>query len=468
MSKLKVLFGLVVLIAISVTACKGLNDRSGDQSVVPQSDWTDSENLFPLLPDVKWSFPGLGELLNVYAMTWMDFEEGDFEILKVEGSFPNARYFSLSLHTADMRTETYRLRDDEIVADQGYINPFIPGNERLRGQKYTIYFVKEGVKVDPSLKNVLYVPSYFKDVAIVTRQYRADDDTPLDQVAKPYPVITALHKDMTPGIAPPATDLPNGAMDLLNFEAFEAAYDDHQAFQVNIGNPNSVDFLPYAGDALGPSKDNRYLMATLGGDFSKVAVIGIPKPPTYENTRYGGPFVGGKNVRYWSFCHAEGSMGMVNDCINDDRIKPNSDGSITLVIGPESIKSDVEKAGLTWLPWTRNRALYKPLMGLTLYRTNKTYKPERVGKKTMLVFRQVDADANWENSIYNRATRYFEMFKGMKPFDPRSDESAEVLLGDYGPRGFVLDVDTFRKVLERGDFNKAFGSNYNLTAATPY
>ncbi len=131
MSKLKVLFGLVVLIAISVTACKGLNDRSGDQSVVPQSDWTDSENLFPLLPDVKWSFPGLGELLNVYAMTWMDFEEGDFEILKVEGSFPNARYFSLSLHTADMRTETYRLRDDEIVADQGYINPFIPGNERL-------------------------------------------------------------------------------------------------------------------------------------------------------------------------------------------------------------------------------------------------------------------------------------------------------------------------------------------------
>jgi hypothetical protein len=194
-----------------------------------------------------------------------------------------------------------------------------------------------------------------------------------------------------------------------------------------------------------------------------VAVIGIPKAPTYENTRHGGPFVGGKNVRYWSFCHAEGRMGMVIDCVNDDRMKPNSDGSVTFVVGPESVKEAVENAGLTYLSWTRNRTLLKPFMTL-MYWNNKTYKPDRNEKKTMLIFRQVLADEDWEGAIRSHTKTYYDFMTpeyGVIPaFDPGMDERAEVVIGDAGPRGVVLDVDTFMSGLKKGDFNKAFDSHY--------
>lgn len=463
-ARTKKIFWLIVVMAISLFIYNGLREYFRDKSVIPQSSWTDSENLVPLL-NVKWAFPGLGEMLNVYGMTWLNLEEGDFDILKVEGIFPNCRYFSFSLHTHDMQAETFNLKDYQIIPDKGYVNPFVPGNKRLENQKYTLYIVKEGVKIDPSLKNVLYAPKHFTNATLATRQYRADDDTPLKRAAQPYPVITALHDDMTPGIAPSASGLPDGAANYLDFDKFEAAYDKHMAFQINNGNPDSIDFLPYGGDQLGPSKDNRYLMATLGGDFSKVAIVGMPKPPTYENTRYGGSFVGGKNVRYWSFCHAEGRMGMVNDCINDDRMKVNSDGSVTLVIGPRSIKDSVEKAGLTFLPWTRNRTIYKPFLSILLAE-NETYDPTKLEKKTLLAFRQVMADPSWDGAIISHAERYFDLFSAVEdPFEARMGERAEVVLGDAGPRGFVLDMDTFMSGLERGDFSKAFTSKYNSSSS---
>lgn len=456
-SKWKLVLGLSAVLVIGVLAFKGNSESIRDKSIVQQSSWTDSEHL--IVPGLKWIFPGLGEMLNVYAFTWLDMTGGDFDILKVQGTFPSCRYFSISVHTRDMKVATYSIKDYEIVPDDGQINPAVPGNPRLKGQKYTVYFVKEGVDVDPSLKNVRYVPAEFESVAITTRQYRADDDTSLSEVARPYPVVTALHKDMTPGIAPPSVGMDWSALNLMNFDEFEQSYDNHMAFQRANGNPNSVDFLTYSGAAMGPSKDNRYVLGMLGDDYSKVAVVGMAKAPTFENTRSGGAFVGGKNVRYWSFCHAEGRMGLVNACVNDDRMRLNSDGSVTLIIGPESIREAVEAAGLTYLPWTRNRTLYKPLMKL-VFANNKTYDSSRIEKKTLLAFRQVLADPSWDGAIISKAHKYFDIIDP-PPFDPTMDDRAEVFLGDAGPRGFVLSIDDFLIGLKKGDFSKAFSSSYS-------
>jgi hypothetical protein len=185
----------------------------------------------------------------------------------------------------------------------------------------------------------------------------------------------------------------------------------------------------------------------------------MAKAPTFENTRSGGAFVGGKNVRYWSFCHAEGRMGLVNACVNDDRMRLNSDGSVTLIIGPESIREAVEAAGLTYLPWTRNRTLYKPLMKL-VFANNKTYDSSRIEKKTLLAFRQVLADPSWDGAIISKAHKYFDIIDP-PPFDPTMDDRAEVFLGDAGPRGFVLSIDDFLIGLKKGDFSKAFSSSYS-------
>lgn len=462
LSKFKIAIGLMVLMAVAIFGYKGAHEVFQDKSVVPASAWRDSGSEFP---PVKWIFHGLGETLNVYGYTLLDLAQGDFDILKLEGMFPNSRYFGISLHTQDMKQESHNLIDHQIIPDEGYVNPFVVGNERKRGQKYSVYLVREGVKIDPSLRNVLVIPDYFTTVALATRQYRADDDTPLRKVARPYPIVTAFHEDMTRGIAPVSTRrIPLDVLNDIDFNEFEESYDRHHAFQVNNGRPNSIDFLPYGGDGMGPNNDNKYIIGTLGGDFAKVAVVGIAKAPTYEKTRHREPFTGGKNVRYWSFCHAEGRMGMVNHCVNDDRMKYNTDGSVTLIVGPKSIKAEVERAGLTWLPWTRSRTFLKPFMK-AMYGGNKTHLPERLEKKTMLVFRQVLADGDWSGSISNQVGTYYQFHEanGAFAFNPDMDERAEVMLGEAGPRGVVLDVETFRKGLKKGDFNKAFTSNYTYT-----
>lgn len=455
MSKLRLMAVLAGAAIVSVIAYEGTQEITRDKSVVPASTWKDSEHLFPA---TKYLFPAQGDMLNVYGLNVLDLEKGDFDILKVEGVFPKCRYFTVAMHRKSLTGEAFNFIDREIVPDEGHVNPFVVGNERLKDQRYTVYFVKQGVEVPPSLKNVRYIPTDFGQVVIGTRNYRADDDTPMAEVARPFPVVTALHKDMTPGIAPAAAGVPYDAMNYLDHDRYEAAYDRHMAFQRGHGNPNSVDFLYYGGDDQGANNDTRYLFGMLGDDFSNVAVVGIPKAPNHEMTRHGEAFEGGKNIRYWSFCHGEGRMGMVHDCVNDDRMKLNDDGSVTLVIGPESIRRSVEAAEINFLPWTRNRTLYKPVMWL-MYRGNRTYDPDRLAKKSTLLFRQILADPEWDGAILKKADRVFE-WSDASEFNPTDADKAEVMLGDYGPRGFVIDKDVFLEGLKRGDFSRAFSSHY--------
>jgi hypothetical protein len=170
-----------------------------------------------------------------------------------------------------------------------------------------------------------------------------------------------------------------------------------------------------------PNAYNNYIMASLPQKyFDKVAVFTL-YPPTFEDTYEGARLEGGKDVRYWSFCVGDWATSGTTDCIIDDEVVQNADGSATICIAPFFLKRTVEDAGLNYLRWGM---LAKPL----------------------LIHRHMMADESFEGSI----ARVPEI--GHPPAGAEKeyyDENMAVtFMGDYGPSGKIYTVSEFRDWLD--------------------
>ncbi|MBT8340899.1 MAG: hypothetical protein HKP58_06160, partial [Desulfatitalea sp.] len=109
------------------------------QGTFAQPPWTAFPGDFRFTP----AFPDTCSRYDIYVFKRVT---GDFDILKVTGQFPHARYFSFNLYDYFYATEFAALADIEIQPDTGHINPFDPDQRReAEDRSYTLYLVKEGV-----------------------------------------------------------------------------------------------------------------------------------------------------------------------------------------------------------------------------------------------------------------------------------------------------------------------------------
>src|SRR5262249_32273813 len=72
----------------------------------------------------------------------------------------------------------------------------------------------------------------------------------------------------------------------------------------------------------------------------------------------GGPLDLSKNVRYWSLC-LSGLSGETSSCLADSDAIIDTQGKVTVVIGPENLKDKVLSRGLNFIPRGR---LFLPIL----------------------------------------------------------------------------------------------------------
>lgn len=407
---------LVVLILLVI----GFLFKGGQMFIWGKDTWMAMPGDFRLTP----AFPDKASRYDLFVF---QPDSGDYDALKVTGQFPHARYFSYNLYDYREATDFDAVADKDIIPDKGSANPFKTGGSRQdTNRSYTLWLVEEGKPVPKGAVNVMTYPPNIEKVTLMTRVYRPDKG--MDSLGGvPYPKITPVKLDGSHGAMP---DI--GA----NIKELRAKLD---MFLMNSDLLATWDVLKaYTGDkiiffrisdaGLFPNAHNEYVFSPLEDKTTtKVAVIRLKKTPTYEETYDGQSFKGDKEVRYWSFCI--GGMGETGtpDCLCDDQVQKNPDGSVTLVIAPFYMKKTIEDAGLNYMRWG---LVYKPIV----------------------IYRHMMARDSFDGRIGRVVPIGRPPSEENRNPDFLKNHEAGAWMGDYTPQGRIYTEDEFRKRLAEGEF----------------
>ena len=385
--------------------------EDSSRAVFPDDAWRAFEGDKPWIP----AFP---DKASRYDSLVFKNDTGDFSALKITGEFPYARYFGLNVYDFDDATDIAAMADFEIIPDEGSTNPFVPGADRQsESRRYTVYIVKQGEDRPEGAKNVIVLPEGIKHPSIFTRVYRPDRG--IDSLGGVgLPRVEVLRADLTPGVLPSYgiqqdQILPKAKMFIMN-EDLGKTWEITKQF-----SGNRVVFHRVSDASLFPNAHNEYIVAPLPQDYAnKVAIIRLENVPTFEHTYEGGAIKGGTQVRYWSFC--TGGLGTTRtvECLNDDQIKVNHDGSAVIAIAPFFLKHKIDSLGWNHMRWG---ALLKPI----------------------ILHRHMLADPSFDERIGNvspigRPPRQEDRHQGY--FD---SHAAKQSMKSYGPTGEILTIRQF-------------------------
>ena len=346
----------------------------------------------------------------------------DFDILKLTGEFPHARYFSFNIYDISEGLSVVAMLDSDIEPDEGSVNPYRVGVDRdASNRSFTIWVVKEGIAAPAGSNNVIEIPANIENVCLMTRAYRADEGLDSYGGTTP-PAIEALKADLTSGESPESMLLHLDEILSVFIDGFlnESVSEFWNNSQMLYGDDIVFHRFGLLG-GLFPTAHNQYMMAPITQNYAnKVAVLTF-LPPTFEDTYTGGDMEGGKDVRYWSVCLGDwGTTGTTN-CIVDDEAVKNPDGSVTICIAPLYMKGIIENAGLNYMRWG---AILKPL----------------------LIHRHMLADESFAGAIGNVPEIGHPPVEGMQEY---YDENMAVnFIGDYCPTGKVYTILEFKNWLK--------------------
>lgn len=409
-------YGFIVVMLFVI----GFLIREGRLLVRGESPWMAMPGNFRLTP----AFPDTASRYDLFVF---QPGTGDFDALKVTGKFPYARYFSFNLYDYQAATDFDAMADKDIVPDKGAVNPFRADvNRQDSNRSYTIWLIKEGIPFPDEAVNVMTYPANIEKVVLMTRVYRPDEgkDT-LGGV--PHPEVTPVRMDgsgaVLPVVGADIEDLRNKLDLFLMNSDLIATWD---ILKVYTGE--NILFFRVSDAGLFPNAHNEYIISPLEErTSSKVAVITLKKTPTFEDTYTGKPFEGGKDVRYWSFCI--GGLGETGtpDCLCDDQVRPNKDGSVTIVIAPFYLKKEIEEAGLNYMRWG---LVYKPI----------------------IIHRHMMARDNFQGRIGNVVAIGRPPAEENRNRQYLKTHEAGNWMGDYTPTGRMYTQEEFKNHLAAGEF----------------
>jgi len=406
-----------VFILVLLIFCIGPAHAAVVQNPWGGSPWTAFPGNIPLIP----SFPDTYSRYDTFVFKQ---NTGDFDYLKITGEFPHSRYFSFNLTDFIRGNAISAIADIEIEADPGHTNPFDPALSRdATNRSYTLYLVKEGVAPPMGAINVLKLPTDVETLGLFTRVFRPDCGyNSLGGVALPR--IEALKTDGSPAEIPEFGQDAQALLQMISrFILNEQLLEDYKVARRFAGD--LVTFYQAPGTNRFPNAHIQYLTSYLPEDYiNKVAVITLT-PPTSEDTYRGGPFVGNKDVRYWSVCMCGLGETRTSNCLADDQIRKNPDGTTTIIVAPLYLQGAIEAKGFNFLRWG---ALHKPIM---LYR-QMLVRDDFEGriKDNVIPIDRVIAPENQNQS-------YFDA------------HAAQNFMGQYAPTGRVYTILDFQRWLRR-------------------
>jgi hypothetical protein len=274
--------------------------------------------------------------------------------IRIDGLYPYARYWSWNVYDPLLRPFAH-MYDAQFTPD--------PGTTR----NYTLYITfdsdfKPGpnvIYVDPSKNPTgvftlrVYVPDKGRDVTggvglpQVTWQPNSQGapafTSPCRDLEKPtVSTITPLYAQQDgpesglpmPGRPTPVwhkfTNLCQAGADLF----FDNPYGDNIP---DSGGSNPCDNFGSGGFL--SNMDNAYVYTGISRGYGRVFAI-RGKAPTFG--------LGGKQLRYWSFCQNDPYTQRYIGCLRDDQVKLDKDGFYTIFV---SRPSDRPKCAKNWIPW---------------------------------------------------------------------------------------------------------------------
>jgi hypothetical protein len=308
--------------------------------------------------------------------------------LRIEGQFPQARYFSYNVYDP-------LLRPVDAVTDYQLL-PRVPGSNPYRtagvapGMDYVAYLRPEPPPEAPE-PNTLYSGSIAAPggqslplnptLTLIYRIYLAEGDA---SGGVPLPVLTFESADgsqapVTLHMAPCQPLPPDGAPDILNtvirdsslppeagFLPFRLAAEQPRAVRfyglpetarVLLSNALGQEVPPNpltAGDGGGgflSNVDNAYVTFMASRDKGALYVVRA-KAPTYAHAPTDAPN-GPAQLRYWSLCTNEFATQRFTACAHDAQVPLDAQGYFTLVVSdPAQMPANARpENGLLWLPW---------------------------------------------------------------------------------------------------------------------
>jgi hypothetical protein len=316
--------------------------------------------------------------------------------IRIEADFPYSRYTSWNLYDSQAKPIS-GLNDQELKADPGSSNPFLPGADRFaRRRHYTAFIEFKKAPANPR-PNTIYTGSSPQGTFLL-RVYMPDigrdakGGVPLPRLTlepangsggapsiaacreaqAPYPQQLNDAVAGAPGIPDPTNDgegypgrnPPNWRLYVNVARVVTDVMLDNETGQ---GLHDQVTNAEPDGPGIFANRDIDYVFAPTSRGFGEVLVI-HGKAPTFADTRGGVPVMpSGQQVRYFSFCQYEPGSQRVIGCAPDDEIPVDADGNYTVVLStaehrPSNARAD---CGVAWIPWgpaTHGLVVYRQML----------------------------------------------------------------------------------------------------------
>lgn len=284
--------------------------------------------------------------------------------LKVSGEFPTARYMNFTSY--DQRTQNGHatLSDFMINPDDGSINPYAnpyanPDRETQGEKKYRFALLQKGKPVPPWANgNTLQAPTPrdpedTKAVEIWYRIYLPDLAQDATNAIPPVGLPTIEAVDEAGADMPCPTPVKITPRLWVAFRNIPPA--DHDG---------KIIFRAPSSESVYANPDTKYLAAALNLSHGQAAAIRFRAPRTPASGRKRHELFPRTDVRYWSMCIV-GLDTRTSGCISDTNVKIDGDGFVNIVIGPESLRQDVELNGMNFLEkgrFSRPLIIYRNLL----------------------------------------------------------------------------------------------------------
>ncbi len=322
---------------------------------------------------------GLGNGLapDDYARYWSMPFDSAYQTMRIEGLYPNARYFSFVAYLGDengapQRPADTHLYDRIIVPDKGSVNPFVRpiSDGRKGGNSYAVYVSREG----QNAPNTINVTKNF--AWVVLRVYVPSADKTLSGHALsggvPLPTIKLYDKngaekklDPCPAPLPQTNGYYNGLRTINKLDDVRAFY--QLMFPPGTDLLEPVDYdQPVEGRIwfappwnppvfLLPNPDNKYIISQPGPYQKGRLLVMRGKAPTFPDTYEGTPKPsrGARNpdLRYWSLCNYDFAMPVPTvRCIGDQTAVIEA-GYYTIVVTDDLLRPSWLDSRVNWLSW---------------------------------------------------------------------------------------------------------------------
>ena len=376
--------------------------------------------------------------------------------LRLEGSFPHARYMSVNAYGRVFGVDhaaVDALDDTAIAPNAGSVNPYLPGADRYApNRSYTLTMTEGRASDEP---NIIDAPPTNEGAAqeLIYRVYLPDRAADKAPASLPEPVLTLSDGQVLRGDAlcaaindaqrsfsfqtmpfpvynglvnlPGANPKTNPAYSPVRWERF---FNQPLALSVfRISTPTAKDRkADLARGEIGGFYDNRsvkYSAAPISADYGKVLVLRGKLPTTPAS----GPDVrtmGSGQMRYWSMCQ-NGSPVDTNgvDCVSDADLKPilQKGRKYTIVVSrkvdrPKNAKA---KCHVAWLDFGDKRDPLKRRTGL-------------------LIMRNLGSDPGFAQSLQN-------VGPGEVDVTSRTNKPQQKAMGSYQPTGKYTSTKAFEK-----------------------